>query len=85
MSVVEKIPDHVRASQWDARLKKGDVVEFTASMPRVFLGKKAAIVRVSRATGGLTVKLVEKVSDAYVIGEEVNVHPYNVRRAVKTR
>ena len=66
------------------KMKRGDVVEFNERNPR-FTGTMAQIVRISRRTGGFTVKLVTAAGPAHPIGTELNVSAYEVRPAMATR
>lgn len=65
-------------------MKRGDVVEFNERIPR-FAGAKCQIVRISRVTGGFTVKMIDRVGEAYGPGTELNVSAYEVRPAVIVR
>lgn len=65
-------------------MKRGDVVEFNERIPRL-TGAKCQIVRISRITGGLTVKMIDRVGEAYAPGTELNVSAYEVRPAMLVR
>lgn len=67
-------------------MKRGDVVEFKEDVIPRLAGVKCQIVRISRKTGGFTVKLVTAgPSEAYPVGTELHVQPYEVRPAMETR
>jgi len=63
-------------------MKTGDVIRIKA--PAQVAGLMATIVRRSRATGGLTVKLIQ-ARGAYQVGAELNVAPYEVEPATIVR
>jgi hypothetical protein len=65
-------------------VKRGDVVEFNERIPR-FSGTKCQIVRVSRRTGGLTVRLLTAVGVVYPVGTELNVSAYELRSSMVAR
>ena len=58
-------------------MKRGQVVVFGPHVS-LFQGKRARIVSVSRITGGLTVELMDDVSEAYCAGRRLNVKPHEV-------
>lgn len=61
-------------------IKVGDRGTIKGNVPKYLLGKRVEVLRVSKRTGDVTVKMLEDAG-LYVPGSEVSLHPYEIERS----